>query len=167
MKVRSHVLKSSLTLFLIALFSLQAFAIDKKYPLGPDLTMTPGTLCTKPDQYRYPEKIPYCTRDVESTTKAQVFREYDSKLGFETTQMERSQFKIDHFIPLCMGGSNEVTNLWPQHKTVYEKTDLLEQQACEKMAKGVLKQSDAVELIREAKIHLQKAEDVLEYVQAL
>ncbi len=167
LKARFSVLKSSLSFVFTFLFSLQVLSADKKFPVSPDLVITPGTLCTTPSQYRYPEKIPYCVRNVDSSTKAEIFKEYDSKLGFETTQMERSQFKIDHFIPLCMGGSNDKENLWPQHKTIYEKTDLLEQQACEKMALGRLKQADAVELIREAKLSLHKAEDVLDYVQAL
>jgi hypothetical protein len=137
------------------------------YPTTPHEELTPGALCERPSQKRYPEGIPYCSRDVEPSTKRAVMEEYDRTLGYRTTQMERSQFKIDHFIPLCMGGSNREENLWPQHRTVYEQTDPLEGLACEKMAQGRLLQKDAVAMIREAKYDLKKAPVILRRLQSL
>jgi hypothetical protein len=119
--------------------------------------MTPGTVCTRPDTYRYPEKIPYCERDVSSGTKWEIIHDYDREFGFRIGSMNRADFKIDHYIPLCMGGSNEVRNLWPQHKSVYVLTDGIEQKACELMAKGQLKQIDAIKIIRRAKNDLSEA----------
>jgi hypothetical protein len=53
---------------------------DEKYPKTPDITQTPGDLCTvsSPDfkEYRYDEKIPYCFRDVSSATKKLVYQNY-------------------------------------------------------------------------------------------
>src|SRR5690606_28325058 len=108
------------------------------------------SLCEHPDAYRYPEKIKYCNRDVSGGEKAEIFREYD-KIGFRTRSIDRQKFKIDHYIPLCAGGSNEPSNLWPQHVSVYTITDRLEEMICSKMAEGRLKQKDAVDIIREAK----------------
>ena len=81
--------------------------------------------------------------------------------------MPRGKFKIDHYIPLCMGGSNERINLWPQHESVYKITDALEQKLCEKMAQGKMLQSEAIDLIREAKNHLDEAPDILSRAQSL
>jgi hypothetical protein len=65
--------------------------------------------------------------------------------------MGRRDFKIDHFIPLCMGGSNELDNLWPQHPSIYVMTDPIEEQLCIRLREGRMKQSDAVRIIRLAK----------------
>lgn len=135
------------------------------FPITPNATLTPGSLCEKPTAKRYPEGISYCSRAVGGDTKRRVMADYDAKLGFRVTQMERAQFKIDHYIPLCAGGSNQPDNLWPQHQTVYAYTDPLEGPLCEKMAAGRLSQQDAVALIRRAKADPARAAEVLAEIQ--
>lgn len=154
-------------LILVAFLQVPALARSRRgrentrFPLGPELSVTPGELCDKPDAFRYPEKIPYCERAVGSKLKWDIIRTYDREFGFQIEKMNRTDFKIDHFIPLCMGGSNDRLNLWPQHRSVFEKTDKLEQTLCELMSKGRLKQAEAVERIRDAKMNLDRAEDIL------
>jgi hypothetical protein len=131
-----------------------------RFPLGPDHSVTPGETCQKADTLRYPEKIPYCSRDVSSSEKNAIIRHYDKTFGYQIGSMNRSDFKIDHYIPLCMGGSNSSKNLWPQHKSVYEKTDPLEQKLCELMSAGKLLQKDAMEKIRRAKNNLDQVQAV-------
>jgi hypothetical protein len=82
---------------------------------------------------------------------------YDRHHGYEVTRMNRQDFKIDHYIPLCMGGSNEADNLWPQHKSVYAATDPIEQRLCELLASGEMRRAEAVELVRQAKADLDEA----------
>ncbi|MCX6130207.1 MAG: hypothetical protein NTX25_14225, partial [Proteobacteria bacterium] len=94
-------------------------AAQDSYPLFPADVLTPGATCKNPSEYRYPEQIPYCDRSVSSSTKNKVIRTYDSQLQYTIASMSRNDFKIDHYIPLCMGGANDVANLWPQHKSVY------------------------------------------------
>ena len=160
--------RASLVLFTVFQIHGQAQAsLELGYPTGPHDELTPGALCERPSEMRYAEGISYCSRDVDSSTKRAVMEEYDRTLGYRTTQMQRSQFKIDHFIPLCMGGSNREENLWPQHKTIYEQTDPLEGLACEKMAKGRLQQREAVALIREAKRNLNRVPAILNQLQSL
>ncbi len=137
------------------------------FPIAPDSRLTPGKLCSNPTAYRYPEKIAYCERDVTPQAKYKVIEVYDNELGYKIVEMKRQDFKIDHYIPLCMGGDNSENNLWPQHKSVYEVTDPLEPALCEKMAAGVLKQKDAIRLIKEAKADLSKVEDILSQVHSL
>ncbi len=138
-----------------------------EFPNGPELSITSGKLCDKPVKYRYPEKIAYCDRDVSYETKEIIISEYDQKFGYSIAKLPRVEFKIDHLIPLCAGGSNDVVNLWPQHKSVYEVTDPLEPVVCAKMAQGKLKQKDAIALILEAKTHLDRTQKILQFISRL
>lgn len=140
---------------------------NTKYPIGPDLSVTTGSLCERADTRRYPEGIAYCNRAVESSLKWEIINMYNDRLGYHIGAAERTQYKIDHFYPLCAGGSNEMENLWPQHQSVYIHTDQLEQEVCNKMAAGRLKQRDAIALIRKAKLDLSQAAATLSYVRGL
>ncbi|MBY0414575.1 MAG: hypothetical protein K2Q18_10430 [Bdellovibrionales bacterium] len=131
------------------------------FPRGPEVSITPGKLCELTVKYRYAEKIAYCDRDVEYQLKEIIIAEYDQKFGYKIHSMPRADFKIDHYIPLCAGGSNDITNLWPQHKSIYEQTDPLEPVVCAKMAQGLLKQSDAVSYIKRAKAHPEQTKQIL------
>ncbi len=155
-----------LTMTLVFLLSFSVFAAGKQYPMGPDAKLTPGELCSNPSEYRYPEKIPYCKRDVGSQRKKQIFNNYRF-LGFVLPPNDRGSYKIDHYIPLCAGGANSNENLWPQHKSVYAITDPMEPLVCEKMSQGRLKQAEAVELIRKVKNDLSTADEVMDYLNHL
>ena len=136
------------------------------YPENPDARLTPGSYCTQAEEHRYPEKIAYCKRHVSTGAKWAVIEKYNEQ-GFRIENSDRSQFKIDHFIPLGAGGSNKADNLWPQHQTVYEITDPLEGLACEKMAQGRLLQKRAIELIMRAKTHLDEAPSIEATIEAM
>lgn len=157
-------------LFIIGLLLTSSLfaSVDYKaeYPQGPDAVLTPGSLCERPDAYRYAEKIPYCNRDVDSSLKADIFQEYRNN-GFRLDPSQRSSYKIDHLIPLCAGGSNQEDNLWPQHKSVYEITDPLEPAACDAMKAGKLKQAEAVKMILAAKRDLKLVKKTVSYFLSL
>ncbi len=154
----------SLALLLALIVSTVLFA--QEYPVGPDSNLTPGMLCKNPDSYRYPEQIPYCERDVSPDHKNRIFADY-RKLGYNLNPKMRRDYKIDHLIPLCAGGSNETVNLWPQHKSVYEKTDKMEALGCEKLAAGRIRQAELVELILEAKKNLALVRPTLDHLNSL
>ncbi len=156
MKITSAILLLSLSSPLFA---------GNPYPRSPDLVQTPGSLCNSPDSHRYPEQIPYCERDVSWATKELIFINY-RKLGFSLSG-DRGQYKIDHLIPLCAGGSNQENNLWPQYRTISQRTDLLEQRGCEALAKGKISQKEVVELVLKAKLDLKEAPAVLQYFNKL
>jgi hypothetical protein len=151
---------------LILNFATPAFAMDA-FPIGPQPSLTPGSLCTTPDAYRYPEKIRYCNRNVESKLKDDIVKRYDATFGYRVGSIGRQNFKIDHYIPLCMGGSNAESNLWPQHPTVYAITDPIEPLLCNKMAKGELSQAEAIRLIKLVKNDLSQASKLLQSLQAI
>ena len=47
-------------------------------------------------------------RDVSTETKRQVYAEYG--IAERTT----GEYEVDHLVPLEVGGSNDVANLWPE-----------------------------------------------------
>lgn len=142
-------------LFLIVCIYLLAatvvFAEVPTFPTKPDPELTPGAICLYGDSLRYPEKIQYCDRNVDTRDKWLVINRYTRKYRFTVNDLNRNQFKIDHYIPLCMGGSNEFSNLWPQHSSIYRITDLLEEELCEAMANGKISQKQAIEKMKQGK----------------
>lgn len=149
---------------LLLAVSVNSFA-GKAYPRFPDPTITPGSLCDTPDTYRYPEQIPYCERGLNSFDKELVFIAY-RKIGWSLSG-ERSQYKVDHFIPLCAGGSNKSDNLWPQYYTISKITDSLEALGCEVLAKGNITQQELIELMIKVKMDLKEAPSVLKQLKKL
>jgi hypothetical protein len=139
---------------------------DERFPTHPHTDVTPGSLCERASELRYPEHIKYCNRDVDGALKAQLFVMYDQKFGYETRSMNRADFKIDHLIPLCMGGSNQSDNLWPQHESIYQHTDPLEPFLCETLAAGKIKQAEAVQIILTIKQSPFTADDELRKLEA-
>ena len=131
-----------------------------RFPDGPDLKMTPGVLCATPTEYRYEEKIPYCERSVSSGLKRNIIADYDNQLGFNIQKLPRNDFKIDHFIPLSIGGANAVGNLWPQHKSIYAHSDLIESYLSTLMVKGLIKQAEAIDAVVTCKLHLEKCKQI-------
>ena len=97
--------------------------VCQAYPYLPNSKMTTGVasnstlaeICSK----GYPER----SRDVTSSTKSKVYKLYNVNLA-----KCRGGCKIDHLIPLSIGGSNDIGNLWPheynQQWSVYKKTRL-------------------------------------------
>lgn len=161
--VRSFV--TAVVLF-AGLLSSVSFAGDD-FPVGPNPQTTPGSLCQDSSIHRYPENIDYCERDVSTKTKKELIKMYDERFGYRIGQMNREDFKIDHFIPLSIGGSNSKNNLWPQHKSIYKVTDPLEHLLSEKISDGLITQDEAVRVIREAKMNLGRAPDLIDYVESL
>lgn len=160
-------------MFLALLLALSVSGLELQaanplqFPKSPEPELTPGSLCERPSTRRYAEGISYCERDVSSALKRQVMQQYDERFGYQVLQMNRAAFKIDHYIPLCMGGSNRPDNLWPQHESIYSYTDSIEAAACEKMATGRLRQVEAIEYIRRAKADASQASEILRVVQKI
>lgn len=149
---------------ILAFASLHSFA-GNAYPRSPDLKLTPGSLCDTPDSYRYSEQIPYCERSLNSFGKEVVFMAY-RKIGFSLSG-ERSQYKVDHFIPLCAGGSNKDDNLWPQYYTISQRTDALEALGCEVLALGKITQRELIDQIMKAKLDTKQVPQILKYLKSL
>ncbi|WP_141731344.1 hypothetical protein [Oligoflexus tunisiensis] len=146
--------------------SARPTAEEGRYPMAPDESMTPGTTCQSPSEYRYPERIPYCNRSVSTSHKNKIIKTYDKTFNYTIGSMPRNDFKIDHYIPLCMGGSNDTANLWPQHKSLYVYTDSLEQRLCLYLERGRMKQVDAIAYMKYVKNNLDAVESVEDEIES-
>ncbi|MFZ4714971.1 MAG: hypothetical protein ACOYL6_14725 [Bacteriovoracaceae bacterium] len=153
-------------MFLVILIILANISFAQDFPKSPNSRFTPGSVCDQPTQYRYPEHIAYCERNVDTLTKDEVFNTYRT-LGYKLPPNQRSSYKIDHYIPLCAGGSNDANNLWPQHVTIYKLTDPIEPLGCQKMSEGKLSQKEFIDLIKQAKNDLSQVPVVLETLRNL
>jgi hypothetical protein len=137
---------------LILSLSITCFAsIDHIEPKAPHSEQTPGELCNKndPDYHgdRYKEKIPYCQRNVSYHERQKVYEDYDVPAKI------RSEYTIDHLIPLSLGGSNDLSNLWPEHKKIKALRPYLEQEVFEDLRDGRITQKKAIRIILEAKLN--------------
>ncbi|MCK5883696.1 MAG: hypothetical protein KAG61_08410 [Bacteriovoracaceae bacterium] len=112
--------------FFLLLFLLISSTVFATSPQAPNAQLSPGDICTTEDpDYRAtygegPTSVVICTRKVEYSTKLQVIERYGLK------KSNRSNYKIDHIIPLSIGGSNHITNLFPIDKNfmnIYERPE--------------------------------------------
>lgn len=124
------------------------------YPLKPDLSKTPSSLCTpnNPDffEYRYHEKIAYCKRHVSLSLKDHIYKSY----GINSHC--KGRYTIDHFIPLSIGGDNNLKNLWPEHVLIKAKRRNLEENIYKDLLNGKITQATAIKTIISAKLHPTK-----------
>jgi hypothetical protein len=113
----------------------------------PNATLTPGALCTARDpnfdKYDYPEQVARCKRNVNTAEKQKVADEYG-----HLPKSQWSNYEFDHLVPLCAGGSNDITNLWPQPLDQAKVKDQIEDEVCKGMRNGTMSQAQAV-----ARIH--------------
>ena len=98
--------------FTFLLFLAQVVLAQQPTPIVPDPKLTPGhafgvtvqDLCVP----GYTKKV----RNVPAEMKREVYREYD------ITSHGPGDYEVDHLIPLELGGSNSIKNLWPEsHRT--------------------------------------------------
>lgn len=111
--------KMFLAIFM-ALVAMSAQAII--YNL-PNPILTPGAVSPDTKASVCSAKYTIAARHVTETTRKKVYAAYNTS----PTTCEGG-CKIDHLIPLAIGGSNDVKNLWPhaykQDWSVYRKTRL-------------------------------------------
>lgn len=89
----------------------------------PDPTCTPGKVGTT-DMDVICGSTTTGRRHVTSSTHKQVFAEY----GISYPQPEGA-YEVDHYVPLELGGSNDISNLWPEAATPkpgFHEKDLVE-----------------------------------------
>ena len=121
-------------------------------PVVPNEAKTPGSFCSEEDkdfrEFRYEEKIPYCERNVAGWIKNRIYGIY--KVPAEC----RDRYTIDHKIPLALGGSNSMENLWPEHVLVKATRQDLEDALYRQVNHGDITVEEAVEIILKAKTEL-------------
>ena len=78
----------------------------------PNPSLTPGAVLTTDASTICTPGYASSVRDVSTATKKQVYAEY----GVSYPQPPGA-YEVDHFIPLEIGGSNDITNLWLEPAT--------------------------------------------------
>ena len=93
---------------LALLFLTQAVLAEQPTPILPDPKLTPGGTFDVTAQDvcvpGYAKKV----RAVPAWLKRQAYAEY------RITEYKTGDYEVDHLIPLSLGGSNSIRNLWPQ-----------------------------------------------------
>jgi len=132
-------------LFVLLLFLTMVALAQQPTPIVPDQQLTPGNtfdvtaedLCVP----GYTKKV----RNVPAEMKREVYEEYG------VTSHGSGDYEVDHLIPLELGGSNSIKNLWPEsHRTLpwnAQVKDRLEGKLHELVCSGQLDLKTAQEAI--------------------
>jgi hypothetical protein len=84
-------------------------------------------------------------RNVSSAVKKKVYTEYG------ITSHKRREYEVDHLISLELGGSNDISNLWPQPaepKPGYHEKDIAENFLNEQLCNGSMTLKEVQDAIR-------------------
>jgi hypothetical protein len=125
----------------VTALAVPALAAD----IRPDPNKTGGSL-----DYGTPREVCGHSREhrhFSNTRRDEVLRLYGMLPG------PHPDYEIDHLVPVCLGGSNDVSNLWPQPRRSIEPKwnaeakDRLETVLCNLVCDGLLDIGDAQEAI--------------------
>jgi hypothetical protein len=97
-------------------------------PGATDPAVTQANISTTICRRGYTKAI----RNVSRDTERKVFTEYG------IPRSGQRSYVIDHLVPLEVGGSNEIKNLWPQPKNESKSKDKLESQMHTRVCKGTI-----------------------------
>jgi hypothetical protein len=114
------------------------------FEIRPDKNLTGGSLrtrdrdaaCGHAGEHRGP---------MSATRRDEILRRYGLPAG------THPDYEIDHLIPLCLGGSDDPSNLWPQPRRTIEDTwnaeakDRLERRMCDMVCDGEIEIATAQE----------------------
>jgi len=96
--------------FFLSISTIASIALAEQTSLYlPDEQLTPGAAFT--DAARQEICLPGYAKRVRAVppkVKQQVYREYGIR------QHKPGEYEVDHLVPLELGGSNEISNLWPE-----------------------------------------------------
>ena len=119
MKKPSLIIISSLVLLASSMVTISAaYGIQTKTShctanqALPDSTCTPGAVLTTNISTICKSGYTKTVRDVSTSEKKQVFSEYGIPWS------SRSNYEVDHLISLELGGSNDISNLWPESSVI-------------------------------------------------
>lgn len=109
----------------------------------PNSTYTYAHFCSERDsdfkELRYKQKVPICNRNVSSDEKQRIYNLY------EIPAANRKSYTIDHLVPLSLGGSNDLKNLWPQPRS--QSSAPLETKVYNKVKNGEITIQEAINII--------------------
>lgn len=116
---------------------------------SPDSTKTPGGILTTDLSKICVSGYSKTVRDVSESLKKKVYKLYNVPLEERGSYNGKLISKIDHLVPLSMGGNNEIINLWPHYFDVPSNYGVLKKNKLEnymkvKMCKGNVTHEEAI-----------------------
>ena len=112
----------------------------------PDLICTPGAVLAATAAQVCTPDYSQSVRDVSESTKEEVYASYG------IINHLPDQYEVDHFIPLGLGGSNDISNLWPEPaepKPGFHEKDQVENYLHDQVCNGSISLQLAQDMIRE------------------
>jgi len=109
--------------------------------LYPNPTLTPGAILTTDASTICTPGYASSVRNVSTATKKQVYAEYSVSYPQPT-----GAYEVDHFIPLEIGGSNDLANLWLEAATPtpgFHQKDQFENFEHQQVCKGSISVAEA------------------------
>jgi hypothetical protein len=106
----------------------------------PDAACTPGAVMNANTNQICQSGYSSSVRDVPNSEKAQVYVEYGLQSGTP------GQYEVDHLVPLELGGSNDIANLWPESASPrpgFHEKDQLENYLHDQVCSGKMSLADA------------------------
>lgn len=136
-------------LTIAAVLLLASVAASLAADVRPDPNKTGGSV--RPGPYGHDRQL-VCnaigTRGAMTPARRdEVLRRYNLPPG------HHPDYEIDHLVPLCLGGADDASNLWPQPRRSIEPKwnaeakDRLERELCSLVCDGLLDLGDAQEAI--------------------
>lgn len=105
--------------------------------LLPDSSCTPGDVETT-DLQIICHSYTQSRRDVPRSVRRAIFVKY----GLSPNEPHGS-YEVDHLIPLELGGSNDISNLWPEAAPGYHAKDIIENKLHSLVCSGKMNIVDA------------------------
>jgi hypothetical protein len=130
----------SALIFSMLIFSLLWAVTQKKPSHLPNPKLTPGATIDVTKDDLCDHKYEDLDESVPVTVKDQAFKRYGIRMGGPEL------YNIDHLIPVRLGGSNAIKNLWPQPLSGewnYSTKNKLERQMYRLVCRGELDLKDA------------------------
>jgi hypothetical protein len=106
----------------------------------PDPACTPGAVLTTSTSVICKVGYTKTVRNVSTSTKKKVFKEYGIAWS------KRSNYEVDHLISLELGGSNDISNLFPESHSIQDNSytkDTFENYLHKQVCTGKLSITDA------------------------
>lgn len=121
------------------LLATAAVAAQERDPrMYPNPALTPGATLPVTAAQVSVSGYSSTVRNVPVSEKREAYEEYGL-----TYPQKKGAYECDHFIPLCLGGSNSIKNLWPEPHPEFHWKDGLEVYLWRKVRAGEITLPDA------------------------
>lgn len=108
----------------------------------PDRSITPGAVRKIGMAEVCAKDFPHETH-ISAMARRRVFRDY------QIPDEDQDDYIIDHLVPIAIGGSRAIENLWPMHTEQWARKQQLELRLAAEVCNGQITLRDAQDAIRD------------------